>query len=140
MADTDRLKSTLCYKIADTLGMTLSWNDAVGRLVGGKTVDLRFGDVLIPFTATVIESAITHTKHSIIAKIAGNLHLLVTATDKRVRVYVMDYAKIDGESTRLLDRMHKASEHKLICSELGRALVACYETEGLSVKKWVKIQ
>lgn len=116
--------------------MKLNYNPESGQITGRTVREVNVGPAEVPFEIEVIESAINASKHSVVARIAGNLHVLVTASQKRARVYVLNYAKIDGPSAGLLKRSLGAINHKDVVSAAGRALVAVYESDGLSKTRW----
>lgn len=130
------VSSTLCYRLADTLAIKLNYDSAAGEIRGKQTRDVNVGPVEVPFEIEVIESAINASKHSIIARIAGNLHVLVTVSPRRTRVYVINYAKIDGPSANMLKAAFGGVMHKHIVAAFGKALVVVYESDGLSKTRW----
>lgn len=136
MAD---ISSTMAYAIADTLVMELQWDDKAGKLSGEKKRVLQFGDMQVPMTISIVDSKIADSKTTVLVKVMGNLMLLVTASMKRVRIYILNAARYDGDANSILKNLSSLREHTTIVSEIGKALVRVYESEGMSKSKWSEI-
>lgn len=136
MAD---VSSTMAYAIADTLAMELYWDAKEGKLHGIRTRVLQFGDLQVPMNVEIIDSKVADSKTTVLVKVMGNLMLLVTASLKRVRVYVINAARYDGNAQTILADMPSLREHKEIVASLNKGLVRVYESAGMSKTNWNEI-
>jgi hypothetical protein len=129
----------LAYTIADTLAMEVKWDSKAEKIRGSKERVLMFGDVSVPMRVTIVDSKTKPDKVTVLVRVLGNLMLLVTASLRRTRVYMLNAAKYDGDANDLLT-MTDCFDHKSICRGLGKAAVQVWETEGASKSKWVEIE
>lgn len=132
MAD---ISSTLAYAIADTLAMDLQWDDKGGKLTGEKLREFTFGDLRVPLDVKIIDSKVKPDKVTVLVRVLGNLMLLVTASMRRVRVYLLDSAKYDGSALKMLETID-CFDHKRIAEGLGKSMVQVFESEGHSKSRW----
>lgn len=129
----------MAYAIADTLAMDLTWDAQAGKLLGEKKRTLQFGDLAVPMTVSIVDSFVGGGKTTVLVKVMGNLMLMVTASMKRVRVYVLNAARYDGDANSILKDLSSISDHKRIATEIGKSLVRVYESQGMSKTKWSEI-
>ncbi|CAA2141491.1 hypothetical protein [Hyphomicrobium sp. ghe19] len=136
MAD---VSSGLCYALADTLSMELHWDHRAEKLKGESDRILTFGDLEVMLPVRVVDSKVLEGRAILLVRVLGNLLVLVTASMRRVRVYVLNAAKYDGDANTMLANTICA-DHKTICAGLGKAIVRVFESEGHSKTRWNKIK
>lgn len=133
------MSSTLAYAVADTLAMEIKWDSKTGKLSGTRERVLMFGNVPVPMRIAIIDSKVKPDKASVLVRVAGNMMLLVTASMRRTRVYLINAAKYDGDAKDMLANTDHF-EHKSICRDLGKAAVLVWESAGMSKSKWTSVE
>lgn len=123
-----KLNDRVAYSIADILQIPIDY-DKVTKLVTGsvvKKVDLNGLEVSL--NPTIVSSNIGGSRTDLLVHVIGDLHLILTYSVNRCRIYFVDASKFDGD---LVEECSDGFDdyHDKIVKFLGPALTRCFESQ-----------
>lgn len=134
----NRVNMQWCYALADALGMPLSTSHTAPVLSGEGEISVDVSGLSVTLKPKVISSYLSPVAQHVLVRIAGNLHLLLSASTHAghtaVALSVVDAAKI-GSAVGWLERVRPRT-HQAGVNDMHSAIKASF---GLNKeKRWTR--